>query len=64
MSDKMEQCSFCSKLNADVLVLVAGPNDLFICDECVEACRDIVGLHRCKRPVPIRSDTTEKPHEA
>jgi len=34
-------CSFCGKRNDEVKVIVAGPN-VFICDECVELCVDIV----------------------
>ncbi|MDR2542251.1 MAG: ATP-dependent Clp protease ATP-binding subunit ClpX [Treponema sp.] len=35
-------CSFCAK-NADVTRrLVAGPGDVFICDECIETCRKIL----------------------
>ena len=34
-------CSFCSKSQHDVRKLIAGPT-VFICDECVELCTDIV----------------------
>jgi len=33
-------CSFCGKEQAQVGYLVAGPG-VFICNECVELCRDI-----------------------
>lgn len=33
-------CSFCGKEQADVGYLVAGPC-VFICNECVELCREI-----------------------
>lgn len=35
-------CSFCSKHRTDVTKLVAGPNDVYICNECVKLCYDIV----------------------
>jgi hypothetical protein len=35
-------CSFCGKSQHEVRKLVAGPDDVFICDECVELCNDIV----------------------
>ena len=35
------RCSFCKKLQEDVRKLIAGP-DVFICDECVEVCNDII----------------------
>jgi len=35
-------CSFCQKNKNDVRKLIAGPNDVFICDECVDLCNDIL----------------------
>ena len=35
-------CSFCGKTQDMVAKLIAGPNDIYICDECVEICADIV----------------------
>ncbi len=35
------QCSFCGKSQDDVRKLVAGPS-VYICDECVELCNDIL----------------------
>lgn len=35
-------CSFCGKTQDMVQKLIAGPNDVYICDECVEICSDIV----------------------
>ena len=32
-------CSFCGKSDREVAKLAAGPGGLYICDECVEACR-------------------------
>ena len=40
-------CSFCGKKHTEVLVLIAGPA-CFICDECVEICRDVVGEKRAR----------------
>ena len=34
-------CSFCGKSQHEVKKLIAGPN-VFICDECVDLCRDII----------------------
>ena len=45
MSDKDQvkilPCSFCGKNQSDVKKLIAGPS-VFICDECVELCNDII----------------------
>jgi ATP-dependent Clp protease ATP-binding subunit ClpX len=35
------RCSFCNKDQSDVRKLIAGPT-VFICDECVEVCNDII----------------------
>jgi ATP-dependent Clp protease ATP-binding subunit ClpX len=35
-------CSFCGKNGDNARRLIAGPNDVFICDECVEVCRKIL----------------------
>jgi ATP-dependent Clp protease ATP-binding subunit ClpX len=35
-------CSFCGKSQHEVRKLIAGPT-VFICDECVELCVDIIG---------------------
>ena len=34
-------CSFCGKSQHEVRKLIAGPN-VFICNECVELCMDII----------------------
>lgn len=38
---KVLHCSFCGKSEAEVAQIVSGPNNLFICNECVETCLDI-----------------------
>ncbi len=35
-------CSFCGKPQEQVRKLIAGPNDVYICDECIELCSEIV----------------------
>jgi ATP-dependent protease Clp ATPase subunit len=35
-------CSFCGKSQHEVSKLIAGPKDVFICDECTLSCMDIV----------------------
>lgn len=35
-------CSFCGKKQGDVRKLIAGPNGVYICDECIEICSDIL----------------------
>ena len=40
-SDKLLYCSFCGKSQNEVRKLIAGPS-VFICDECVDLCNDII----------------------
>ena len=40
-TEKMLYCSFCGKSQHEVKKLIAGPS-VFICDECIELCNDIV----------------------
>ena len=40
-NDKTIRCSFCGKKQQEVKRIVAGPG-VFICDECVELCMEIV----------------------
>ncbi|MBA2656955.1 MAG: ATP-dependent Clp protease ATP-binding subunit ClpX [Tatlockia sp.] len=50
--DKILYCSFCGKSQHEVKKLIAGPS-VFVCDECVELCNDI-----------IREETQDAPEEA
>lgn len=36
------RCSFCGKAQDQVRKLIAGPSGVYICDECVDICADIV----------------------
>ena len=35
-------CSFCGKSQEQVRKLIAGPNGVVICDECIDACREML----------------------
>jgi late competence protein required for DNA uptake (superfamily II DNA/RNA helicase) len=39
--DSRSKCSFCGKTSAQVVRLISGPG-VFICNECVELCQEIV----------------------
>ena len=39
--EKLLYCSFCGKSQHEVRKLIAGPS-VFICDECIELCNDII----------------------
>ena len=64
--DKMDRhlrCSFCGKSRAEVRKLIAGPS-VYICDECVNLCNDIIAedweeakeeiSSKLKKPVEIK----------
>ncbi|MFN3984156.1 MAG: ATP-dependent Clp protease ATP-binding subunit ClpX [Rhodocyclaceae bacterium] len=40
-NEKLLYCSFCGKSQHEVRKLIAGPS-VFICDECIELCNDII----------------------
>ncbi len=38
----IKRCSFCGKLQDQVLRIIEGPGRLFICNECVNLCREML----------------------
>ena len=36
------RCSFCGKAEGQVRRMIAGPSGLYICDECVDLCKEII----------------------
>ena len=40
--DDKVRCSFCGKTQDQVRKLIAGSNNVFICDECIELCGEIL----------------------
>ncbi len=59
---KYEQCcSFCGKEKSKVKKLIAGPDGVFICDECVELCRDM--LAKIPSGAPQEQVELKKPAE-
>jgi ATP-dependent Clp protease ATP-binding subunit ClpX len=58
--DEVLRCSFCNKSQREVKKLIAGPT-VFICDECVDICLDIIAEDRM---LEQQQDTTlPKPRE-
>lgn len=47
--DRSVTCSFCGKSQAEVERIVAGPG-VFICDECIELCKDIIDGEKTIEP--------------
>ncbi|MBX6341721.1 MAG: ATP-dependent Clp protease ATP-binding subunit ClpX, partial [Thermomicrobiaceae bacterium] len=48
------RCSFCGKGQDEVRRLIAGPGAVYICDECVQLCREIIEEEEApqRRPEP------------
>src|SRR5687768_538047 len=60
-SGKILYCSFCGKSQHEVRKLIAGPS-VFICDECVELCNDIIREELEEKAASARSHLP-KPRE-
>ena len=56
-------CSFCGKDQSKVRKMVAGPGGVFICDECVELCSDIMFGDEKNAPQILTFETLPKPVE-
>lgn len=59
---KLLYCSFCGKSQHEVRKLIAGPS-VFICDECVELCNDIIREEIEESVAPSQSTELPTPHE-
>ena len=61
-TDKVLYCSFCGKSQHEVKKLIAGPS-VFICDECIDLCTDIIQEEIAKLPKEEGSDALPTPHQ-
>ncbi len=50
-NNKMLRCSFCEKNEDQVEHLIAGPDGVNICNECVSMCNEIIGSEQIKEVV-------------
>ena len=55
-------CNFCGKSQKEVKKLIAGPG-VYICDECIELCNDIIFEDSLKTTTKASLDNVPKPHE-
>jgi ATP-dependent Clp protease ATP-binding subunit ClpX len=55
-------CNFCGKSQKEVKKLIAGPG-VYICDECIELCNDIIFEDSVKTVSKTATDNVPKPHE-
>lgn len=56
-------CSFCGKPKELTKRLIAGPNGIYICDECIEVCREVMKEDEVKDTAPSESIRLLKPAE-
>ncbi len=61
-SGKLLYCSFCGKSQHEVRKLIAGPS-VFICDECVDLCNDIIREEVQESDDESSRDRLPAPHE-
>lgn len=61
-TEKVLYCSFCGKSQHEVKKLIAGPS-VFICDECIDLCTDIIQEEIAKLPKEEGSDALPTPHQ-
>ena len=59
---KLLYCSFCGKSQHEVRKLIAGPS-VFICDECVDLCNDIIREEVQESSSETKQDHLPVPHE-
>lgn len=62
MSKKEAICSFCGKKESEVYRLISGP-DAYICDECIEACQNLIGFEGEEIGGDFGEVNLLKPHE-
>jgi ATP-dependent Clp protease ATP-binding subunit ClpX len=55
-------CSFCNRSQEEVRKLIAGPA-VYICDECIELCNDIIAEEVDPEVVPASSSKVPKPKD-
>jgi ATP-dependent Clp protease ATP-binding subunit ClpX len=60
--EKLLYCSFCGKSQHEVRKLIAGPS-VFVCDECVELCNDIIREEVQEKSTTIKGRKLPIPHE-
>lgn len=63
----VRRCAFCGRTEHQVLCLIPSPTGIFICDDCVDACEELLNRadaeSREETQVPLSADTLPKPQE-
>ena len=56
------RCSFCGKTQDQVRRLISGSAGVYICNECVNLCRDIIDEEQTRAPKSARAMAGRDPH--
>lgn len=54
------KCSLCGKKSSEVLSMISGPDDIFICDECVAVCADAMMNDMMQRKIEDMDEQRSK----
>ncbi len=49
----VSRCSFCGKGSDEVRHLIAGPGDVYICDECIALCQQLIVVVETPADAPL-----------
>lgn len=63
MKEKELFCSFCGKPKELANRLIAGPSGVYICDECIEICKEVLNEDKAKHGEPVEVVKLMKPAE-
>ena len=61
MSEKSIRCSFCGKRQEQVKRMMSGPNNVYICNECVELCNSLISDDLYETSAPEYHDPEKLP---
>lgn len=63
----VRRCAFCGRTEHQVLCLIPSPTGIFICDDCVDACEELLNRADAEAhgeaQAPLSADTLPKPQE-
>ena len=63
----VRRCAFCGRTEHQVLCLIPSPTGIYICDDCVDACEDLLNRadaeSKGEAAEPLTADTLPKPQE-
>ncbi len=57
------RCSFCGKLQSEVDDIIAGPNNVFICNSCVSVCNEVIEKNSKKNKTETAVEQLPTPEE-